>query len=63
MRPPPLRVENQLKDLSERICSAKKGFQEGELELEEYFHLRFGLESVYRDEAEGLLRRRVLRRG
>ncbi|MEM0481637.1 MAG: hypothetical protein QXM16_01960 [Nitrososphaerota archaeon] len=63
MRLPPIRIENHLKDLSEKICSLKKGFQEKELELEEYFRLRCGLEAVYREEVEGLLRRKVLRRG
>lgn len=62
MRPPPLRIEDDLKDISEKIFGAKKSFQEGVLCLEEYFQQRCGLEAVYRVEAEGLLRRRVLRR-
>ncbi|GBC70327.1 hypothetical protein HRbin02_00091 [Candidatus Calditenuaceae archaeon HR02] len=62
MRLPPLRIENHLKELSERIYSTKKRFQEGKLDLEEYFQQRCGLEGLYREEADGLLRRRVLRK-
>jgi hypothetical protein len=63
LRLPPLRIENHLRELSERIWSAKKEFQDGVLGLEDYLRLRCGLETEYRKEAEVLLRRTVLRRG